>query len=125
MNEMILLGRGDRIIEIPQREWMKHLDLVPEHSQRRLAFMSEAHHRIRAFVVRELPRQGRALEPAYISKATGVSPDLTAEILEELERGLFFLVRNQDGDVSWAFPVTAEPTPHRVNFDAGETIYAA
>jgi len=47
------------------------------------------------------------------------------EILDDLEGNLFFLVRNERGHVSWAFPVTAEQTRHRLRFSTGERIYAA
>jgi hypothetical protein len=46
-------------------------------------------------------------------------------ILEELERKLFFLVRNEQGAVAWAYPVTVEITPHRLDFNTGERIYGA
>jgi hypothetical protein len=46
-------------------------------------------------------------------------------ILDELERKLFFLVKNEQGAVIWAYPVTVEPTPHRLNFNTGERLYAA
>jgi hypothetical protein len=46
-------------------------------------------------------------------------------ILEELERNLLFLVRGESGAVAWAFPVTVEPTPHRLNFSTGERLFGA
>ena len=46
-------------------------------------------------------------------------------ILEELERQRFFLVRNDDGAVEWAFTVTVAPTPHRLRFSSGETLWGA
>jgi len=46
-------------------------------------------------------------------------------LLDELERNLFFLVRNGAGDVNWAFPVTSDRTPHRLRFDTGERIFGA
>ena len=36
-----------------------------------------------------------------------------------------FLFRNSQGAVTWAYPVTVEPTPHRVAFSTGEEVYAA
>ena len=48
-----------------------------------------------------------------------------AEIVADLEKNLFFLVRNQAGDVSWAFPVTSDATPHRLTFSTGEHTFAA
>jgi len=38
---------------------------------------------------------------------------------------LFFLVRNPDGNVSWAFPVTTLITPHKLMFSTGENIFGA
>jgi hypothetical protein len=55
----------------------------------------------------------------------GLSLDRTKTILDELERNLFFLVRNAAGAVSWAFPITVEPTPHRLEFDSGHEVFAA
>jgi hypothetical protein len=46
-------------------------------------------------------------------------------MLEELQKNLFFLVLNNAGEVSWAFPVTSDWTPHRLSFSSGEGIFAA
>jgi len=46
-------------------------------------------------------------------------------ILEELERKLFFLVRNEQGAVSWAYPMTVETTPHKLSLASGERLYGA
>jgi hypothetical protein len=51
--------------------------------------------------------------------------DQVDTILDELEQKLFFLVRNAQGAVSWAYPVTVETTPHRLTFKSGEQLYAA
>ncbi len=42
-----------------------------------------------------------------------------------LAREAAVLVRSDAGDVSWAFPVTLDRTPHRLAFDSGERLYAA
>jgi hypothetical protein len=100
MNETILLGRGREL-------------------------MSEIHHLVRYFVVRELPHIGQPISPALISQALKLPPDRVETILDELEQHLFFLVRNEVGAVTWAFPVTVEETPHHLRFNTGEQIYAA
>ena len=125
MAETVLLGRGKRITSIPRATWEGHLSQVPEHSRKRLAFMTEAHHQVRYFVVRELPRTGRPLQPAYIAGRLGLSEERVHHILDDLEKGLFFLVRDERGDVAWAYPVTVEKTPHRLTFKSGEQLYAA
>ena len=70
------------------------------------------------FVVRELPRLGQPMSPEYVSSALGMNVDKVVEILDELERRLIFVYRPDGRDVVWAYPVTTEPTPHRLDFAA-------
>ena len=125
MGEFILVGRGRQISEIPREMWEQHLAQVPLHGGDRLRFMTGDHHRVRYFVVRELPLRGRAIAPEEISATLHLPQAQVEAILEELERNLFFLVRNEQGAVSWAYPVTVEPTPHHLSFSSGERLYAA
>ncbi len=125
MDETVLLGRGRQMIEIPQEKWEEHLLQVPHHRQTRLGFMSEEHHLVRYFAVRELPRFGGPIQPELFSRELGLSLERVTSILDDLEKNLFFLVRNEQGAVSWAYPVTVEPTPHHLAFSTGEQLYAA
>jgi len=125
MSGTILMGRGHQIIKIPRKEWEKHLSAVPQHSETRLGFMSEEHHLVRYFVVRELPRTGEPMPPEFISQKLRLPLARTNAILDELERNLLFLVRNGQGAVSWAYPVTVDHTPHHLTFSTGEQLYAA
>lgn len=125
MNESVLLGKGKEIVAIPQSAWEGHLDQAPEHSRQRLAFMSEAHHQIRYFVVRELPRYGKPIPPGYLSQELEIPLEQVLAILDELEKNLVFLVRDDGGDVAWAFPVTVDDTPHEISFSTGERLNGA
>lgn len=125
MIEQILIGRGDSIYEIPRSEWEQEVLAAPAHAVDRLAFMSGDHHRVRRMAVMDLPRQQRPLEPGYFARKLRLDPVRVVEILEELERQLFFLVRNSAGAVSWAYPVTIDRTPHRLTFSTGERLYGA
>lgn len=125
MSETILLGQGRQILEIPRETWEQHLTQVPRHAKARLSFMSEEHHQVRYFVVRELPSRGEPIEPESISRALQLPLVRVESILDELERELFFLVRNERGAVWWAYPVTVEPTPHHLSFSTGERLYGA
>lgn len=94
--------------------------------QNHIAFMTAQHHAVRNLVVRELPRNhGRPISPAEIAAALSLKLEHVVRLLEDLERHLFFLVRDRRGDVSWAFPVTRDRTPHRLHFSTGERIFAA
>ena len=125
MAEKILLGRGKRLIEAPRQMLDAHLAHVPEHSKRRLAFMTSDHHSVRNYVVREMPRIGEAISEERIAEDLNLSVQLVHSILAELEENLFFLVRNAQEFVSWAFPMTVEKTPHRLSFHSGEQLYGA
>ncbi len=87
--------------------------------------MTEAHHQIRYFVVKEMVNTQKPIEPEFISEKLNIALELVKPILEELERNLFFLVRNDQGAVAWAYPVTVEATPHRLVFSSGERLYGA
>lgn len=125
MSETVLLGRGRQIAEIPRGMWEEHLVQVPEHTKTRLSFMSGDHHLVRNFVVSELPHIGVPIQPEVITQALQLSSARVNTILDELEKNLFFLARDDQGSVSWAYPVTAELTSHRLSFSTGERLYGA
>lgn len=123
--DTILIGRGAGLSRIPRSRWEEGLLSAPRRINARLTFMSEDHHAVRNYAVRELPRVGSPIPPAAFSEALGIPLSRTLEVLEDLERHLFFLVRNQESDVSWAFPLTVEATGHRLVFSTGERLDAA
>ena len=125
MDDKILLGQGQKIIEIPQATWKSHLTQIPQHSQSRLSFMTEAHHQIRYFVVKEMANTQKPIEPEFISEKLNMPIERVKTILEELERKLFFLVRNEQGAVAWAYPIAVETTPHKLSLASGERLYGA
>jgi hypothetical protein len=125
MMKSVLIGEGHEIEGMSQITWEEELAPVPELQKARLGFMTDEHHAVRYFVVRELIRQGKPLEPALISDHLDLPESSVVEILDELEKNLLFLVRNDNGAVSWAFPVTVDRTPHRLSFSTGERLYGA
>ena len=125
MKEYVLLSAGQLFTEIPKQTWEQRVEQAPKDIAKTLSFMTDAHHLIRNFVVRRLPSIGKPLSPKMISEELSLSLSKTNDILDELEKNLFFLVRNEQGDVAWAFPVTVDKTPHRMTFSTGERLYAA
>jgi hypothetical protein len=67
----------------------------------------------------------KPIEPEFIAEKLNLPLERVKVLLEELERKLFFLVRNEAGAVAWAYPVTVERTPHRLDFNSGERLYGA
>jgi hypothetical protein len=125
MSAQLLIGRGHEIRVVPDAEFLQAMEHIPERMTKRLAFMSADHHTVRDFVVRELPRQHRAISPRDIAHVTGLDTGRVDAILNDLERNLFFLVRDPRGNVAWAFPVTIAPTKHRLTFSTGEHVFGA
>lgn len=125
MSEKILVGRGESITSIKRDQWEQELESAPDLIGRRLEFMNPDHHTVRNFVVRELPRLGRPIAVDEIADALQLSRTRTTTIVEDLERNLFFLVRANGVDVSWAFPVTVARTGHHLVFSTGERLDAA
>ena len=125
MNKSILLGLWRHLLRFPGLIWQAEVIHHAEKGHNRIGFMSADHHKVRDFVVLEIPRRGSPIAPQDIANAINLPLQRTLEILDELEKGMTFLFRNERGEVAWAYPVTAEPTPHRIHFSTGEQIYAA
>ena len=125
MNKSLLLGLWKYLLRIPRQIWQAEVARSAKSGRARADFLSQDHHRVRDFVVLELPRRGTPLPPEVIADALDLPLERTRQILDELEQGMTFLFRNEGGEVVWAYPVTAEPTPHRIRFSSGEQIYAA
>ena len=124
MNNAVLLGVWRMMISVPPALWQSQLAKETQ-GEADLAFMTADHHRVRDFVVREMPRVGKPLPPELIAAELGLPLERVGSILEELERNMTFLFRNPAGAVTWAYPVTVDQTPHRVTFSSGEKLYAA
>jgi len=125
MKDTILMASGEIFKEIPQKDWEEGLTAMVGNVVEGLAFMTQEHHRVRNFAVRELPRVGSPLATKFIAESLNLKVTQTKVILDELEKHMTFLFRNEQGAVAWAYPVTVDPTPHRVRFSTGESLYAA
>jgi hypothetical protein len=124
VTDRLLLGIGRWMIPIPGPLWRRLVAANARKVEASLGFMSNDHHRVRDFVVMELPRAGRPLGPEAIAEALELPVPRVQAILDELERRLTFLFRNEDGEVTWAYPVTVDETPHRAHFGTGEDAYS-
>ncbi len=125
MNKSLLLGFYKHLVRVPRSVWHRQVNRSAQDGRTRLAALTPDHHKVRDFVVLDLPRRGAPLAPEYIAECVGLPLDRTIEILGDLEKGMTFLFRNPAGHVTWAYPVTVDPTPHRITFSTGEQVYAA
>ena len=121
----LYLGLGRYMIPIPPCLMRMGAAESARKADKALARLSPEHHLVRDFVVTEIPKKAASLPADYIAQRLGLPIDRIVKIIDELEKGMIFLFRNSAGEVTWAYPVTAEATPHHVTFGTGEQIYAA
>jgi len=81
--------------------------------------------RVQHFAVREIPRRREPIAPEVFAAELDLPLDQVNLILDELERRMTFLCRRGGEDVVWAYPVTAEETPHQIRMDGGAAFSAA
>jgi hypothetical protein len=112
------------MIPIPRMVWQPLMRAGGRKAGASLGFMSEDHHRVRDFAVLELPRAGAPLSPMAIAEALDLSLARVRRILDELEQHLTFLFRSDGEEVTWAYPVTLDETPHHARFSSGEEAYS-
>ena len=125
MRKKLMLGLWRYIINVPPFLWEKQISKMKRKLQTEYSSLSREHHSVHHFVVRELPYVGKPLSPELITDRLDIPVDRVRTILDDLEEGMTFLFRNNDGEVVWAYPVTVETTPHHVSFNTGEKLYAA
>lgn len=125
MKNNIYLGIGKMMIPIPSSIWKGMISRNAMGAEKSLDFMTEKHHKIRDFVVRELLIEKTPLTSEFIAQRLDLSIEEVNEILDDLEKRLTFLYRNQQGEVTWAYPVTVSETPHQIIFNNEEQLQAA
>ena len=126
MKDRILLGFWHAMVGVPRGLWRGEINKSAQQTRARVAsLIGDEHRRLQHFCVRELPRVGEPLRPEVIADGVGLSLERVRVLLDDLEAGMTFLYRNPAGAVHWAYPVTADETPHLVTFFTGEQIHAA
>ena len=125
MANNLMSGIWRYILPVPPMLWEKQIQQARSKIERGLDFMTPAHRKVHHYAVRELPRAASPLSPEVIAEGLGMSPRQVSDLLDDLEAHMTFLYRNAEGHVTWAYPVTVAPTPHRLRFDTGEQVYAA
>ena len=124
MTTKLWMGRGRYMLRVPRFLWERRVRSGAGHARASLAFMTEEHHLVREFAVRELPRTGKPIPAEFIAGELKLPQDRVNAILADLEEHKTFVCRG-DGAVEWAYPVTAFRTPHEVAFSSGERLYSA
>lgn len=125
MRGKIMLGWGRWLAPLPAAFWRRRVAGRERLLARHLGFMSEEHHRVRNLAVREIANTGRPLAAATIAEKLGLGLERVTAILDQLQAAMTFLHQEPAGQVLWAYPVTAAPTPHQVELADGRSFHAA
>ena len=125
MANQLMSGFWRLMLSVPPFMWEAQIAKARRKIQGGMGFMSPDHRAVHHFAVRELPRSGRPLPTDAVAAGVNLPEDTVKRLLDDLEARMTFLFRNPDGEVTWAYPVTVEPTPHAVTFSSGEQLYAA
>lgn len=125
MSNWLLTGQGRVLISVPPHLWKHKLkkgraDIIESHQ-----WITPDHRRVHHFVVRELPRLARPMEPDFIAQGLDLELEKVLAILADLEKNMVFLTRNFEGNIHWSYPVTVDQTPHKLTFSTGEQLNAA
>ena len=112
------------MVPIPGMVWRRVVRSNASKTPDRLQFMTLDHHRVRDFAVDRLFRTGTPLPPDEIARSLDLSLRRVGEILDDLEKHLTFLFRRSRPEVTWAYPVTVDQTPHRAIASTGEQAYS-
>ena len=72
MNKSLLLGLWRILLRIPRPIWQQEVARSARASEKSLAFMTANHHKVRDFVVREMPRIAKPIPPETIAQSLGM-----------------------------------------------------
>ena len=125
MKNRLLIGLGKYLVPVPSFLWKRKIVQKAKKAATLMGFMTSDHHRVRNFVVKTLAESGKPLSLGRIAMDLDLDLNRVSTIVDELEKNKFFLFRNPEGEVAWAYPVTVEKTPHKAIFSTGENAYAA
>ncbi len=125
MKDTLRLRIGRYFLPLPAALWRRLIGRAADRIRAAGRRLGSEHRAVQHFAVREIARVGEPLAPAAIAAGTGIAEADVVAILAELERKKTFLWRDPQGRVTWAYPVTAESTPHHMAFSTGERLDAA
>ena len=125
MRTKTLFGVGGLVVPIPF--WFCAVNGVIEGLVMKFVFpliYSADHYKVRDFLILELTRLRQPVSPEHISQKLSIPTGRVKKILGKIGKMQMWIVRNQAGHVTWAYPVTVEETKFRVTYATGEQAWA-
>ncbi len=125
MRNSLRLKIGRYFLPLPAALWRRLIERAADRIRTAGRRLGSEHRAVQHYAVREIARFPEPLPPAAIAAGTGIAEADVVAILAELEKRMTYLWRDPQGRVTWAYPVTAESTPHHMAFTSGERLDAA
>ena len=125
MGDWLRLRVGRHFLPLPAAVWRRMNRRLARRIRAADQRLTDEHRAVQHFAVREIALSGEPLAPEAIAAGTNIPTSDVVAILQDLERKKRFLWRDPRGRVTWAYPVTAEATPHHIAFSTGERLDAA
>ncbi len=125
MGNRIMLGLWRYVINLPQVLIDSQMKKTAKRFEKRYGKMPDEVRKIHHFVVKNLATTGNPLGSRFMSEELDMAEGQVVKALDFLEKKLTYLYRNHACEVTWAYPVTVDKTPHKIEFSTGETLYAA
>ncbi len=116
---------GRLTVKVPAFLWKRVVEREARKITAQLGGLTAEHVSVRSFLVQEIAERAEPVSAQHIADRLQLPLPRVQTILQQLETHKLFLARNDAGAVSWAYPVTADVTPHRLELSSGELLYAA
>ncbi len=97
MKNKLVMGIWGDMVSTPPLLWEKEAEKSRKKIETEMDLMSPDHRRAHHCAVRELPRVGKPMAPEFIASELDLPPDRVKVILDDLEKRMTFLVRNEEG----------------------------
>ena len=125
MVEHMKVGLQRHMLKLPAAVGRRRAGAVAMQARTVRDELSDENLDLHRFLITELPIVGAPLTANWIAEKRGVATSNVATQLDDLGDRKALIARNADGDVTWTYPVTVEPTAHHLSFRSGDRLYAA
>ena len=119
------VGLRRHMLKLPSAVGTRRVASVVRQTEEVMAELSDDHRRLHRLLVTELPRAGAPLLPEAVAERLDLPPSTVSEMFDDLGARKALIARDDQGAVTWAYPITVEHTRHRITFRSGERLYAA
>ncbi len=125
MQGKVKLRLGRHLVGLPRFVVRRAIAAEAKRMAKTIGFMTSDHHAVRNFAVTELAATGKPVAVEQFARALGITEQRVTAILDELEPRMVFVWRPDRQHVAWAYPVTSDVTPHRIEYASAPPTYGA